>query len=285
MVSALVESLTRAETGCSSVLHLFCGPFVTLAGERIEVPEGSKRLLVFVALQSGQVERRYAAASLWPLGDEPRAYGNLRSALWRLRQMRLNLIEADKTFLRLDPSVSVDVRLVCNWAQRLIRNELHPCDLAPLPWRLDDLDFLPGCYDDWALMERERVRQRLLHALEALSRAFIVRDRCAEAVDVALTVVSGDPLRETAQRLLIEAHVAEHNWREARRALDVYRKTLRAELGVEPAQDLFDLIKGHMPSPPAIRRVAPPLPARLIESTVACDQPTNSPLPNRSRMT
>ncbi|QEU96646.1 AfsR/SARP family transcriptional regulator [Streptomyces kanamyceticus] len=253
MVSSLVESLARAESGCDNMVHLFGGPFVTLAGEHIEVPEGSKRLLVFVALQSGQVERRYVAASLWPLGDEARACGNLRSALWRLRQMRLNLIDADKTFLRLDPGVSVDVGLVCNWAQRLIRDELRPCDLAPLPWRLDDLDFLPGCYDDWALMERERVRQRLLHALEALSRALLVRGRCAEAVDVALTVVSAEPLRETAQRLLIEAHIAERNWHEARRALDRYRRTLRAELGIEPGHELLRLTEG--PSAPLYGRI------------------------------
>lgn len=73
MVSALVETLTRAETDCRGVVHLFGGPFVTLAGRRIEVPEGSKRLLVFVALQSGWVGRRYAAASLWPMGHEARA--------------------------------------------------------------------------------------------------------------------------------------------------------------------------------------------------------------------
>ena len=243
MVSALVETLTRAESGCSGVVHLFGGPFVTLAGRRIEVPEGSKRLLVFVALQSGRVERRYAAASLWPLGDEARASGNLRSALWRMRNLGLELINADKIFVRLSSGVSVDVRLVCDWAQRLIRNEFQPCDLAPVPWRLDDLDFLPNCYDDWALMERERVRQRLLHALEALCRALIDRGRCAEAVDVAMTAVSADPLRETAQLLLIEAHLAERNWREARRAFDLYRKVLRAELGVEPGRPLFQLLQ------------------------------------------
>ncbi|MGW2995279.1 bifunctional ornithine acetyltransferase/N-acetylglutamate synthase, partial [Streptomyces sp. NPDC001193] len=31
----------------------------------------------------------------------------------------------------------------------------------------DALDLLPGWYDDWVLLEQERVRQRLLHALEA----------------------------------------------------------------------------------------------------------------------
>ncbi|MQY12609.1 hypothetical protein SRB5_27450 [Streptomyces sp. RB5] len=263
MVSALVESLTGADSGCNSMIHLFGGPFVTLGGRRIEVPEGSKRLLVFVALQSGRVERRYAASSLWPQGDELRACGNLRSALWRLRQLDLELIDADKTFVRLSPGVKVDVRLVCDWAQRLIRDELLPCDLAPVPWRLDDLDFLPGCYDDWALLERERVRQRLLHALEALSRALIDRDRCAEAIDVALTVVSVDPLRETAQRLLVEAHLAERNWREARRAFALYRKILRAELGVEPGRDLLRLLEqGLPPAPkPALKPAPKPPPA------------------------
>src|SRR5687768_10759688 len=104
------------------MVHLFGGPFVTLAGRRIEVPEGSKRLLVFVALQTGRVQRRYAAASLWPIGDEARASGNLRSALWRLRNLGLQLIDADKTFVRLTPGVAVDVLLVRDWAQRLIRN-------------------------------------------------------------------------------------------------------------------------------------------------------------------
>ena len=243
MVSALVETLARTESDCGGVVHLFGGPFVTLAGRRIEVPEGSKRLLVFVSLQSGRVERRYAAASLWPLGDEARASGNLRSALWRMRNLGLELIDADKFFVWLSPGVSVDVRLVCDWAQRLIRNEIHPRDLAPMPWRLDDLDFLPNCYDDWVLMERERVRQRLLHALEALCQALIDRGRYAEAVDVAMTAVSADPLRETAQRLLIEAHLAERNWREARRAFDLYRGVLRAELGVEPGTPLLRLLQ------------------------------------------
>jgi len=38
------------------VLHLFSGPYVTYGRRRVNVPEGSKRLLVFVALHRG---RRY----------------------------------------------------------------------------------------------------------------------------------------------------------------------------------------------------------------------------------
>jgi DNA-binding SARP family transcriptional activator len=254
VVSALVESLTRAERTCHGVVHLFGGPFVTLHGQRIEVPEGSKRLLVFVALQAGRVERRYAAASLWPHGDEARASGNLRSALWRLRNLGVELIVADKFSVRLSPDISVDVQLVCDWGQRLIRDELRCGDLAPVPWRLDDLDFLAGCYDDWALMERERVRQRLLHALEALCHRLLERRRRAEAVDVAMAVVGADPLRESAQRVLIDAHLAEHNLREAGLAFDRYRKALRAELGVEPGWALRQLVHGARQAPPPLVR-------------------------------
>src|SRR5580692_9687981 len=78
------------------VLHLFGGPFVTCEGRRLEVPEGSKRLLVFVALHRRRIERRYAAGALWPTGDDIRAAGNLRSALWRLNGAGIQVLSTDK---------------------------------------------------------------------------------------------------------------------------------------------------------------------------------------------
>jgi DNA-binding SARP family transcriptional activator len=92
----------------SVVLHLFGGPFVTVDSQRISIPEGSKRLLAFVALHGSRVERRYAAGALWPIGDDLRAAGNLRSSLWRLNRSCLPLIEADKTSLALRDDVAVD---------------------------------------------------------------------------------------------------------------------------------------------------------------------------------
>ena len=73
---------------------LFGGPSVLVRGQRLEVPEGSKRLLVFIALSEGAIDRRHAAASLWPDGTDERAAGNLRSALWRLRCARIDIIES-----------------------------------------------------------------------------------------------------------------------------------------------------------------------------------------------
>jgi DNA-binding SARP family transcriptional activator len=192
----------------AAVLHLFGGPYITVCGQRHEVPEGSKRLLVFVALRRARVERSCAAGTLWPIGGELRAAGNLRSALWRLRRAGIDLIVADKWSLALSDEVVVDLRIMEERAARLIAGTATRDDLRVMHWHMDALDLLPGWYDDWALMERERIRQRMLHALEALSRNLAHQGRWAEAVEAALAAVTAEPLRESAQRTLIEVHLA-----------------------------------------------------------------------------
>jgi DNA-binding SARP family transcriptional activator len=242
-----------------TMVHLFDGPFVTVTGSRYTVPEGSKRLLAFVALRHGRVERRHAAGMLWPTCDDQRAAGNLRSALWRLRGAGIDIVASDKWALELRDGVQVDVLLSLEWANRLIRDVTLPADLTMQTDRIDGLDLLPGWYDDWAVIERERVRQRMLHALEALSTALVRVGRYAEAVEVAMTAVNAEPLRESAQRVLLEAHAAEGNWVEVRRSHDHYRDLARRELGVEPSPSYTALAYGQQA--PLGLRVPGPRPA------------------------
>jgi DNA-binding SARP family transcriptional activator len=232
-----------------AVVHLFGGPYVTVNGHRRSVPEGSKRLLAFVALRQGQVERRYVAGTLWPVGDDSRAAGNLRSALWRLRGAGIDVLCCDKWSLSLVDGVRVDTRDLGAWADRVIAGRPRPEDLAEIHLDTDALDLLPGWYDDWTILERERLRQRLLHALESLSTLLSGAGRHADAVESALAAVSAEPLRESAQRALIEAYLAERNWYEARRALDAYRDLLARELGVSPSADLVALVQDGAPAP------------------------------------
>lgn len=226
----------------SSVVSLFGEPGVISNGTRQQVPDGSKRLLAFVALSPGRVDRRYAAGSLWPTGSEKHAAGNLRSALWRLKSAGIEVLESDKRMLSLRRTAVVDVRVACEWASRLVRGSPARDDLCAVNWRDECLDLLPGWSEDWVILEREHVRQRMLHALEALSRHLVKENRYAEAVDAALWTVSAGPLRESAVRVLIEAHLAEGNLIEARRVYEVYRNTVRCELGVEPDRQLTSLV-------------------------------------------
>jgi DNA-binding SARP family transcriptional activator len=228
------------------ILHLFGGPFVTFGPRRVDVPAGSKRLLVFVALHRGRVERRYAAGALWPAGDDVRAAGNLRSALWRLNGAGIDLLWADKFSLAMREDVYVDSQVIGAWAARVIGGSACCHDFGRLPWGVDALDLLPGWYDDWALVERERIRQRLLHALEARSHQLVGRRRAVEAVQAATLAVNAEPLRESAQRTLIEAYLATGNWSEGRRHFEAYRDVLDRELGTEPDPELAAMV--HRPT-------------------------------------
>jgi DNA-binding SARP family transcriptional activator len=221
---------------------MFGGPYVRAAGRRHEVPEGSKQLLAFVALRRKRVDRRHAAGTLWPDGNEERAAGNLRSALWRLRRAGIDVLLADKRSLALRADVLVDVHVMDQWATRLIGGKASAADLAVPPFWADVLEFLPGWYDDWVLMERERLRQKMLHALEEMSRRLAGAGRFADAVEAAILAISAEPLRESAQRVLIEAHVAEGNLSEAHRIWQDYRNLVHRELGVDPSGDLQDVV-------------------------------------------
>jgi DNA-binding SARP family transcriptional activator len=239
---------------------LLGGPLVVIAGEQRAVPEGSKRLLAYVALRGGRVERPRAAGTLWPGGDEGRAAGNLRSALWRLRGAGIEVLEGDKWSLRLLDGVVVDVHRMTHWADRLIQDRADHGDLVLDSRLADALDLLPGWYDDWAVTERERLRQRMLHAMEALCRCLSASGQHADAIEVALRAIDADALRESAHRVLIEAYIAEGNWVEAQRAFFGLRRILLRELRVEPSRSLAALMEqkllrpGSLPTGPPMHR-------------------------------
>jgi DNA-binding SARP family transcriptional activator len=239
---SLVQRKVVKKTGAAT-LCLLGGPFLIRDGERFDIPEGSKRLVVFVTLHGGLVSRRHAAGTLWPYGDDERAAGNLRSALWRLRKAGIDVLRADKCMLSLDPEVSVDHNELFRWAKWIIDGNADCFDLAPFDLGSEAMNLLPGWYDDWVIFEKERLRQRLLHAMELLTRRLVARGLFADAVQVAMTAVAAEPLRESAQRVLIEAHLAEGNLVEARRVYATYNDLMAVELGAKPSDELAKIIR------------------------------------------
>ena len=207
-------------------------------GRRLAVPPGSRRLLAYVALHPGGVDRRVAAGVLWPEVWDARAAGNLRSALWRLLQVDAPLLLAEQSWLGLRTGVEVDLARLEAWASRVLANAPGPGDLGVDPGPIAELELLPGWYDDWVLAMRGRLQLRLLHALEELSRLLRRAGRPAAAVEAMHVAVLAEPLRESGQRALIEAHQAAGDWLAARRQYDAFRSILRREIGVEPSAEL-----------------------------------------------
>jgi len=219
-------------------------------GVSVLVPDGSQRLLAYLALKGQSVRRSAAAGTLWPAVSDDHASSSLRSALARLSRAARASVVATTKEIGLSPDVGVDL-----WDSRDLAHLLaaparssSPA-FAPDVYAIDDLsnEILPGWYDDWVLVEAEDWRQVRLHALEALADLLVERQQYADAATAALAAVRAEPLRESPHAALIRVHIAEGNPSEALREFAQYGEFLRLELGIEPTEQLRMLVSQLFP--------------------------------------
>ncbi len=224
------------------------GGFELAIGQRpVALPLNSQRLLAYLALGGRPATRSHVAGSLWADLTEERATARLRSALWGIRRHHGWLVAPQGDLLALDPRVAVDVREAFAMARDVADQPAgaaahQDIDVSAITRLTSAGELLPDWDDDWVLGRRERLRQVRLHALEALSGRLARAGRFGRAVEVALAAVEADPLRESARRALIGVHVAEGNLAEAISQYRIYRSLLLEELGLEPSQQMDELV-------------------------------------------
>jgi DNA-binding SARP family transcriptional activator len=213
-------------------------------GVPVSLPPSAQRLLALLALTDRPVRRLHVSGTLWLDTPEERASANLRSSLWRLNRPGRKLVEATSLQLRLAPEVRVDVRETAALAHRLISEpEVVACSEPDIdPARLTG-ELLPDWYEDWVLLERERLRQLSLHALEALGERLLTARKLGAALEAALAAIAMEPLRESSHRLLIRIHLTEGNAAEAMRHFDFCSRLFREQLGLDPSPQLAGLVE------------------------------------------
>ena len=205
-----------------------------LGAEFVELCRNSQRLLAFMALR-GQVSRTVLAGTLWPEVTEEHARGSLRTTLWKLPRGEPPLVGCCGDALLVAPALRVDVHALTRTALGVVEGCGPPLDVRPPLGLLTGEDLLPGWDEDWVLMERERLRQLRLHPLDALAEALVRQGRPALAMEAAWASVRAEPLRESAHRAAVAAHLAEGNIGEAVRHYEAFSRLLEEELGVEPS--------------------------------------------------
>jgi DNA-binding SARP family transcriptional activator len=200
----------------------------------------AQRLIALVALRTA-IRREEAAGVLWPDVPDYRAAARLRTALWRLRRSGPHILTAENGQLFVHDGIEVDYK---NWMALALQIIDQPGFVTEVDLSLlrPHSELLPGWYDDWILLERERVRQVQLHVLEVAADQLLRQGRHAVALEFALCALRMEQTRESAHRLAIRVHLAEGNTGEARRQFERCERLLGKELGIRPSSQVRALV-------------------------------------------
>lgn len=230
----------RDERGYAEVT-LLGGFRLAVDGHDVLLPVGAQRLVAVLAL-NGRLGRSRLAGTLWPDTPEQRALASLRTGIWRVNQAAPDLVVATAGQVELDGRARVDVRILVKQSIEIMRGE--GVDAYALSTGVPDGELLPDWEDAWLADERERLHQMRMHVLEQVADRLAEAGQFGLAIDVVLSVLRTDVLRESAHRALVRIHLAEGNLSEARRAYAACEQLLCRELGVSPTDAMTGLVEG-----------------------------------------
>ena len=192
--------------------------------------------------------RQQLAFLLWPDTSEPQARNNLRQLLYQLR----HAIPGSDRFLTADTSIVcwktgvgqvIDVHRFEYAAQEADAAERRG-DVPGCRQQLEQAlahfqgELLPGCYDDWLLLERERLRGQCSEACRKLMQVLETQREYAAALQIAQRLHRMDPLDESAYVSLLRLHGLNEDHASVRRVYQAAVETLRRELDAEPGEEL-----------------------------------------------
>jgi DNA-binding SARP family transcriptional activator len=259
------------------------GQFDFRVGGQALAPLESARaesLLAYLLLhRDAPQSRQRLAFLLWPDSTEAQARTNLRHVLHTLRR---RLPDPDR-YLEITPRTLRWRPEAPYWLDvAAFEGLLAPAGVDPAPGDGKDRrralreaveiytgELLAGCYDEWLLADRDRLRHRQLDALAELAGLYEAGGDVVEAISYAERLLRGDPLREQTYRALMRLHDARGDRARALRVYHVCSSTLERELGVEPSaatQGAYAALLSRAPAPPT---PAVPLTSAVPPPTVA----------------
>jgi len=237
-----------------------------LGGFEARLPSGAvadlpgqkdRALLAFLAIAPGDTHpRERLAGLLWSERGDRQARDSLKQALMRLRRgldaAEGGALRADRQSIALDRSaVSVDALTF----ERLIRDgTIGSLTEATSLYRGDLLEGVAvhdPAFEDWLLVERQRLRQLFERALANLMSQTLAAGDREGAAAAARRLLLQDPLNEAAYRTLMQIHADESQTAQALKLYDSLWDRLHRELGVRPEPAtvaLHDQIRRRRPS-------------------------------------
>jgi len=246
-VTSRPEPSIQVEPGQALRIYALGQPRALLDGQNIQWPIQQSRDLFFCLVQHPQGLRKEEIGALfWPEHPPHKLDGVFRSTLYRLRRavFRDSVIFADGVYsFNWDSDFWFDVRtfeaLLDQAKQTTIIDEKHTILEEALA--LCQGDYLEGIYDDWCVLERERLREDQLAARESLAKLYASRGSLQDAVEAYQHLVALDPYREPAHRELMRCHYRLGDRVAAIKQYQTCVQILRDDLGLSPTPETEEL--------------------------------------------
>ena len=213
--------------------------------EPLALPSASvaRALLAYLILHHGKnASREQLAGVFWAERSDAAARRALSHALWQIRQClgpAVDRLLPQRKWVRFQfqPQDYLDVQA---YEQALHQARAGPDapdkTLLEQAVALYQADLLEGYYDDWLLLERERLRESYLQALGDLILACKQGADYKRALFYAKQLVLADPLRESAHREVMQLYHLLNRDRAALLQYEQLRLVLERELGMEPVR-------------------------------------------------
>lgn len=218
--------------------HLLGRPQISLDGQPVTGFASEKELLLlcYLLLNPGEHSRPQLAGLLWGEMREARARANLSTAVYNLRQLLPNAIEANRKTAVFNPAQP-------RWLDTaVLQQALNAADdtLEAAVAHYRGL-FLDGLYpqdapelETWLQQERERWRLLALTALDRLVQQHSQAGEWEKAIASLRRLLVIEPWREESHRLLMRLLARTGQFNAALRQYETCRALLLDELGVEP---------------------------------------------------
>lgn len=240
--------------------------------------DNARALLVYLVLEAPRAHRRAHLASLfWPAHSEKDARNNLRQTLFKLRRT-LHDEQRDPPYLLINnqtvqwnsvwmAGIEVDVwRLTAVLDQLASGQPILPESVlnlytGPL---LADAALQAGLgFEEWLLIKREQLHQRVMAALTRLIDEATAKQQWATARQIANRQIALDSWREESYRQLMWVLTAQGERTAALALFEQCRAVLWQELGVPPTPEtvaLYEQIRQEdEPRPTAVPLAPSPL--------------------------
>lgn len=242
-------------------LRLFGFPGTELDGQPI-VTDRRKALalLIYLAVNGLDYTRETLATLLWPDQDTSHVLAYLRRTIWEINQtFGVGWIRVERDIVGLYPDARAQMWIDVSRFRTLVaqsRTRDSRQDIMPLLEEAVELyrdDFLAGfhlkdasLYEEWACAQVETLKRDYLLSLEMLAQTRAKRGELGKAIEAASAWIEGDPLNESAHRLLMDLFGRSGQFNAAFRQYQACARILMRELGIEPSSEtksLFERLK------------------------------------------